>query len=58
MQLLWLSAIRAQLALGRKNPAEAVNDLQATSGPFELGQIQFVENISCLPWIKPMAKAL
>jgi hypothetical protein len=47
MQSLWLPAIRAQLALNRKNPAEAVNDLQAAS-PIELGQILFVANISCL----------
>jgi hypothetical protein len=35
------------LALNRKNPAEALNDLQAAS-PIELGQILFVANISCL----------
>ena len=47
MQLLWLPAIQAQLALNRKNPAEAVNALQAVS-PVELGQIAFVNNLSCL----------
>jgi eukaryotic-like serine/threonine-protein kinase len=47
MQSLWLPAIRAQLALNRKNPGEAVNLLQASSG-IELGQINFVSNISCL----------
>jgi hypothetical protein len=47
MQLLWLPAIRAQLALDNKNPASALITLQAAS-PIELGQIQFVANISCL----------
>jgi eukaryotic-like serine/threonine-protein kinase len=47
IQSLWLPAIRAQLALDRKDPATALNTLQAAS-PLELGQIQFVHNISCL----------
>ena len=47
MQSLWLPAIQAQLALGRKNPTTALNTLQAAS-PIELGQIGFVANISCL----------
>jgi hypothetical protein len=47
MQLLWLPAIQAQLALDRKNPASALNSQQGTS-PIELGQIAFVNNISCL----------
>ncbi len=47
MQSLWLPAIQAQLALDRKNPAAALNALQAAS-PIELGQIPFVNNISCL----------
>jgi serine/threonine protein kinase len=47
MQSLWLSAIRAQLALEKKNPAAALTALQAAS-PIELGQISFVNNISCL----------
>jgi eukaryotic-like serine/threonine-protein kinase len=42
-----LSAIKAQLALNRKNPADALTDLQAAS-PIELGQIGFATNISCL----------
>ncbi len=45
MQSLWLPAIRAQLALNRKNPPSALNGLQA---PVELGQIMFVANLSCL----------
>ena len=47
MQSLWLDAIQAQLALDKKNPASALTALQAAS-PIELGQIQFVANISCL----------
>ncbi len=48
MQSLWLPAIRAELALDRKNPAEALNSLQAAAPPIELGQIAFVANSSCL----------
>ncbi len=48
MQALWLSAIRAQLALDRKNPAAALDELQMAAGPMELGQISFVANLSCL----------
>ena len=47
MQSLWLPAIQGQLALNKKNPAAALNTLQAAS-PIELGQIAFVANISCL----------
>jgi hypothetical protein len=47
MQSLWLPAIQAQLALDKRNPALALNALQAASA-IELGQIQFVNNISCL----------
>jgi len=47
MQSLWLPAIHTQLALDRKNPAFALNAPQAAS-PSELGQILFVNNISCL----------
>ena len=38
MQSLWLPAIRAQLALDRKNPASALNIPQAPS-PLELGKL-------------------
>ncbi len=48
MQSLWLPAIRAQLAIDRKNPAEALHALQAAAAPIEFGEIQFVNNISCL----------
>jgi tetratricopeptide (TPR) repeat protein len=47
MQSLWLPAIQAQFALNKKNPSAALTALQAAS-PIELGQIQFVANISCL----------
>ena len=47
MQSLWLSAIQAQLALDKKNPAAALTALQAAS-PIEFGEIAFVNNISCL----------
>jgi tetratricopeptide (TPR) repeat protein len=47
MQSLWLPAIQAQLALNRKNPSAALATLQ-TASPIELGQITFVNNISCL----------
>jgi tetratricopeptide (TPR) repeat protein len=46
-QSLWLPAIHAQMTLNRKDSASALNSLQAASG-IELGQIQFVANISCL----------
>ena len=47
MQLLWLPAIRAQLALNKKNPAAALTALQAAS-PIELGLMQFLNNFSGL----------
>jgi hypothetical protein len=47
VQGLWLPAIRAQLALNKKNPVAALTALQAAT-PIELGQINFVVNISCL----------
>jgi tetratricopeptide (TPR) repeat protein len=47
MQVLWLPAIRAQLALNRKSPAPALNALQDSS-LIELGSISFVNNVSCL----------
>jgi serine/threonine protein kinase/tetratricopeptide (TPR) repeat protein len=47
LQSLWLPAIRAQVALDRKNPTAAIENLQAAA-PVELGQISFVANLSCL----------
>jgi eukaryotic-like serine/threonine-protein kinase len=46
-QSLWLPAIQAQLALDRKNPALALNTLQAAI-PIELGEIRMLPNASCL----------
>jgi serine/threonine protein kinase/tetratricopeptide (TPR) repeat protein len=48
MQSLWLPAIHAQLAVNRKNAAEAINDLRPAVSPIEFGAIQFATNISCL----------
>jgi predicted Zn-dependent protease len=47
IQSLWLPTIRAQLALNRKNPALALDTLQAASS-IELGQARSVLTISCL----------
>ena len=47
IQSLWLPAIQAQLALNRRNPAPALNALQAVT-PIELGNIPFLKSISCL----------
>jgi eukaryotic-like serine/threonine-protein kinase len=48
MQSIWQPAIRAQLALDKKNPALALNLLQAATSPLELGIIDFGNNTSCL----------
>ena len=48
MQSLWLPAIRAQLALDRKNPSDALIDLQPVTPPIELGAVAFTANGSCL----------
>jgi tetratricopeptide (TPR) repeat protein len=47
VQFLWLPTIRAQVALDKRNPSAALRKLQAAA-PIELGQIQFLANISCL----------
>ena len=47
MQSLWLPAIQEQLALDRKNPAEAL-DVPQPAPPMELGQLSFAVNASCL----------
>lgn len=47
MQSLWLPAIQAQLALDAGKPDAALNALQAASRN-ELGQITFINNLSCL----------
>jgi eukaryotic-like serine/threonine-protein kinase len=46
-QSLWLPAIQTQLALDKKSPATGQSVRQGVS-PIELGQIAFVNNISCL----------
>ncbi len=47
MQRLWLPAIEAQLAIGKKEPARAISVLQSAAA-MDLGQIMFVLNLSCL----------
>jgi eukaryotic-like serine/threonine-protein kinase len=47
MKALWLTAIDAQVALDKKNPTTALQILEGAS-PMELGQIAFLENLSCL----------
>jgi tetratricopeptide (TPR) repeat protein len=47
IQEIWLPPIRAQLALDKKNPADAVNALQADSS-IQYGLIDFTNNLSCL----------
>ena len=47
VQTLWLPAIRAQVALDRKNPSSAIDALQA-SLPIELGTVPFLTNVTCL----------
>lgn len=48
MQLLWLPAVRAQLALNRRKSTEALDDLRVVAAPIEFGQMGFVDNLSCL----------
>ncbi len=47
-QSLWLPAMRAQMALERKNPSAAIDELRAAMPAIEYGQIQYATNISCL----------
>jgi serine/threonine protein kinase/tetratricopeptide (TPR) repeat protein len=56
MQSIWLPAVNAQVALNRKNPALALNVLQAESS-VEFGNIQFVNNASCLYSVYVRGKA-
>ena len=44
---LWLPVIRAQLALDGENPSLALDTLR-TALPFELGNLAFTNNLSCL----------
>ncbi len=47
-QALWLPAIRAQLALNRRDPAAALAALQAAQPPLEYGQIPFLADLAPL----------
>jgi len=47
VQTLWLPAIRAQVALDRKKPSTAVEELQL-SLPIEFGTVPFLTNVTCL----------
>jgi tetratricopeptide (TPR) repeat protein len=47
IQSLWLPAIKAQLALEKKDPASALKELHDAE-TIEFGQIPFADNISCL----------
>jgi len=47
LQFSWLPTIRAQLALNRKDPGRALEELRPTSS-IELGLTQFCNNTSCL----------
>jgi eukaryotic-like serine/threonine-protein kinase len=46
-QSVWLPTIRAALAISAKQPSRAIGELRRVS-PLELGQIEFVNNLSCL----------
>ena len=48
VQSLWLPAIRGRVELTRKAPAGAIEHLQRSSPNIEYGQIQFINQISCL----------
>ncbi len=48
VQSIWLPVIEGQLALTRKAPAEAIEQLRLASPPIEYGAIQFISQISCL----------
>ncbi len=48
VQSLWLPGIQAQLALNRKKPSDAVDQLQRALPPIEYGSIGFISQISCL----------
>jgi tetratricopeptide (TPR) repeat protein len=48
LQALWLPAINAQMALNRRDPAEAIKQLQSALPPIEFGSIPFIAQMSCL----------
>ena len=47
VQFVWLPTIRSQLALNRKDPAAALDQLHTTAS-MDLASVQFLANISCL----------
>jgi serine/threonine protein kinase/Flp pilus assembly protein TadD len=47
IQNLWLPALQTQIALNKKDPASAVK-IPETPSPLDIGQIAFMNNISCL----------
>ena len=49
MQSVWLPAVRAQIALNRHHPAEALSDLESAPPAIEFAQISFsISSLSCL----------
>jgi serine/threonine protein kinase/tetratricopeptide (TPR) repeat protein len=48
VQSLWLPAIQAQLALNRKDAGAAISTLQSAVPPYEYGDIEFANSLSCL----------
>jgi tetratricopeptide (TPR) repeat protein len=48
VQSLWLPAINAQIALNRRNTAEAIEKLQKALPPIEYGSVVFIVQASCL----------
>ena len=48
VQSLWLPAIRAQVALNRKDALVAIQALEPALPPLEYGQAAFIANLSCL----------
>jgi eukaryotic-like serine/threonine-protein kinase len=57
VQSLWLPTLDARLALVRKNPAAAIDRLQAAA-PMELGYVPFETNISCLYAVEVRGEAV
>ena len=56
MQSLWLPAIRAQMALERKNPSAAIDELRAALPAIEYGQIALrLEHVLSVPHVYPGA---
>ncbi|MBV8674422.1 MAG: protein kinase, partial [Acidobacteriaceae bacterium] len=48
LQSLWLPAINAELALNRRNPGDAIEQLQSARPSIEYGSTAFIAQISCL----------